>query len=512
MTADAPRSALWLAARGDVERANEEIRARGLRSRVGEDIHEEVGQAATTRRASRAQLRRWLLHPDERVLMALLGNSRRPWQQARRGTVLFHVLARAVPEALDGPCWSPLLDWAAHQAWPEPRELRRLAEEERVVADSRLFAAGLKDYMVERASTYAAQATDEEVARFFAFHSYPLLNAVTRERTQVSDWLLDCAWTSARRSVAVGNLLRADDIRPEQVRRIQERAVDELTQATGALVARAGDCSQSTLLGLDRRGTPVPDEMVERLLTFAESRAGGFGKSSRRYRVALMLAHCRSSGTPDQMLRLYRLAGKHTPVTRGILSRTVLAQAVLREIAQDTSEPALRTQAARRARRAGDRETWDALSRSRTYEVELSVLDAGTPRAFRRVFRRWTGEYAKGKVARERLRARWGDVGAIVRRRDLLPLALSGEGEMQSTFGLLARASLLETRGPDFARSFAALARMRPADAAAVLEHVTPEQRSLLRRRMLTPLLAASERRAREAAVRNIGSLLDFAA
>lgn len=362
---------------GEIEAIQTLLASRGIRVRFNPDAEQAARDAASAQSASLGQLRSWLLHPDERVPLAVRKN--KALTRGRYSSYIDESLnLRAIRTSIkEGIVWSPIHDAiGGPSTYRTPDQYRKEIQKE-VGPDAlttlphRLSLGALEEYL-------SSTSNPTLVDLLLDFRSHALADIVAKAAGGLMDHQLARLLAGEGPYGVLVEYCRGNTIpdhHRERIRRWMIDGIDRAVRRNSLKLARW----YSRLIGPLRIASLAPDT-VDQLIARAE-------RASPRVRDALLL-HLNGLRplSTEQSARLAELSIGGSANLGALIRRNPnISTETLVRIAQHCSNPTLREQLADLLAKRESLELTAALAASNSREVQKLILAHGTGPGFQAV-------------------------------------------------------------------------------------------------------------------------------
>jgi hypothetical protein len=509
----------------EIRARNEQWKANGVRGRASEDVPAAIRDASTAERATITQLRSWLLHPDERVVRAVLDNPAKPWQGTHEWFVRCALLLRAEQANLqEGITWNPTLDWIAEPGFQaEPQQVDRWNDTQ----EEPILTRAAWTYSAEcqsRIRTHLAAAEDEPVAVQLLAFPNRTLSAVFAEAATISDAWIDAA---AERPWFLWSALGNPRLRPEQARRMLDLAILRI------LSGGAGEDAwvYSHIVTAYDRKYGVPKDVRDRLLAAFQELRRNEGRIAA-HRLEYTLTSLPRSPA-DELIQTYAPGDTSREAMIRLAGHPNASLELLRMLARDSGDFHLRSKLAGREDALADPEIAAELLKSSSAEIRQAFILKGSGEQLRHhLALALAKDKRMGEISsyllltwvHDRLEKIALDLTPdLVQQMDTLRADASGrrfpfgQGDEGSSrlpdiggryWALRLEAATAEGP-PALEEAFVEMASYRPEGLVAALEEMSGEQIGLFSNSFLTRLLGHPNPEVREVVIRVVGRRAD---
>lgn len=389
--------------------------AQGLKgARAFREPQDSAELARTAKSMVPDRLESLLLHPDERVPLALLSNRQnpRPWDKAGyRKRVVDVLYQRAMQTAEhNGVLWSPLLDrLAVKRAWPGNFYSHHGRNypwnvDETPYAEAPVQVRSAED-QAERLVPWIQEQTDPDVVGdLWAFRYHGVKRRLAEHASCLTpEWI---ARVLAESEFAPW-LARNPSLTPAQREQVAEWALKLFEDPNVApLTEPAGQHARRALVALDAAMGSVAESVKERLLEVARAPEGPQEASSGRptYRRRLAATAARqtlvelASTEPALLARLYDAAPEETDIVMAIVKHPNANCPVWRHVVRDTSYFPVRDYLSDVPEARTDPVIRSVLAGSSSDSVLLELCKDASPAEFSRHFRKVVDKDAAAAV------------------------------------------------------------------------------------------------------------------
>lgn len=374
------RTTPHIADASEITAAEELYKSRGIRVCFDRNAERAAAEARTADTVTIGKLRSWLLHPDERVPLAVF-ESKAPWRTRYDNYIKQSLNLRAIRTSLDeGVVWSPIHDAIGG------------------ITVYRMFAAYLKRVRVEvgpeaptslpKELTIGGLRKQLEAApdpalvdELLKFRSYAIGDAIARVAGGFTDEQLKKVLAGDCPAHTLINYCSRSDL--------SDRHLDWILRWVLDGVERAIDRNDSSLLldhiaPLGRLDSErLPSEFFDTLIELAVRTS-----SEIRHDLVSFLAHTRLPA-PEQIARLAELAldAPHSHALQALIRQARVRTETLVWIAERTSNPQVRLALAWMLENHESAELTAALAPSNSRDVQTMILAHGTGPGFDAILR-----------------------------------------------------------------------------------------------------------------------------
>lgn len=365
----------------EIRTANEQLAREGKATRFSFDIHQECEKARRLVRATPAQLRAYLEHPDERIPLALLSNPLRPWGERYSWYVSASLTARCIRDfEVHGFAWTPLVDVAEKASWASWGKLKRWAKYEKREMPSPMIVPFRLTQVIEQ---YVQTHDDPEfVIELASFRSWRIHEILRDHVSHIPDAVLDRLFEriDANSSELLRSWISAQRLSASQLLRVEANA---LRRAISSAQARDDDGVFFSLhvLNLCDEAAGLSPETVEALFSFVREHPDSIARSA----ILEELAKFTESLDTSHLEMLRELAGNRPYILASIVRHPAVSLDTIRAISRQSNTPEVRMAIAQCLALYPDPELTRYLANNPSSTACASVLEHGVGGGFRQL-------------------------------------------------------------------------------------------------------------------------------